>query len=165
MKSAKWSSKPLITKLLCNNGVSIPPSVFTAVSWDTLLQDDVGAFRAGSTLVTPLGINRVRFQLRTTWQAVNNGFVREMSINKAGVGDVYNWGMSEQGTWTSLNEHHTTGWYFVNPGDAFVMFVFQNRTTAPTTITFSPGPGNGNGQAWWQAEWGVSHVSRWGATS
>ena len=154
-QSFKWSHKPYTTRLQLVTPQNVTPSVFTDISWDTIQNDDVGAFTIANPkfITVPTGFNIVRVSFNSCWQSTGSGTgafrLSRLCLNGNALNGA---GLLESSSMQPTSQTSCSGWFSVNCADQIKMVAWQNRTTAPTTITWSQ-VANG-GPAWIEAEWG-----------
>lgn len=135
---------PPITKLWLASNLSMPASVWTTVTWDTVGADDVGAAPSvpGTTITTPAGFTRCRVSAYLAWQNAGAG-VRYGAILQNGTG-------VRAGIIPVNNEsplHMQTMWRNTTAGDLWTVQGIPGTTTENLSGTGFTGPSE------FQIEW------------
>ena len=147
-----WAARYPISKVRSINGQVIGNTLGpTQVNWDTLVIDEVGAFKTpgGGVFTTPLGYNKCRPALRSSWQSNNNGIRAQWLLFNGSLAFMY---CTQLQRGTSFNQYGGGiggRWFDTVPGDQWSMGVGQS---SGGNLTWSPAA-NGPGQAWFQIEW------------
>lgn len=100
---------------------------WTAVSWDTKVQDDVGAFSSASptVLTVPDGYTRAKCVAYTVWNNNSTG-QRFMRIDKAHAGSTATLKVLVLAAAFESGETIPTRWLSVAPGDTLSVLVIQS---------------------------------------
>ena len=141
----KWAgappaTMPLITKLRLAANQAVATGVWTTISWDTLVRDDVGAFNnATPTFVTaPSQFSRVRIVVIAGWEN-SSGNARIISICQNG-SDIR---VDLRTAMAEANACIGTDYISCNPGDQFSLKVNQNNV-ASLNFSGTGFPGTGS---------------------
>lgn len=128
---------------------SISNSSFTLVTWDTNVQDDVGAFSAAAPtkIIVPGGYTRLRLLLYGIWAASGVGnryqFIVKNSSVQAGAIFQFTGPAFDQNSVSIVSP-----WITVSPGDYFQILLWQNSGG-----NLGYGGAVTAGPSWFQAEW------------
>lgn len=123
----KWQVVGLTTIVSKVNAQSIPNNVFwTAINWDTLIRDDVGAWDPSnpSYFTPPLWAKMARLSFYAVWQNTT-GAARALALS-----DNLQGGHQDYLSQNESGGRVTTGWVPIYPGADTRAYVFQNDGAA-----------------------------------
>lgn len=105
---------------------NIAHDTFTAISWDSVILDEVGSYSGGSPtrITVPPGFTRVRLNIQISWANDSTG-QRSILVAKNGVYQYSEYTIYAAAFESSMNR--VTRWMDVSPGDYLEVFVWQSH--------------------------------------
>ncbi|AFU88415.1 putative tail protein [Caulobacter phage CcrSwift] len=122
---------PERTRLHRTTTQAIPSGTWTAVQWDSEVEDPVGAFvsSANTRITVPAGVQKARVTAYTTWNTSPTSATVGLALRRNGVEIGASGGTNIAATRTGFAESHlnlTSEWFSVTQGDYYEVYVLQN---------------------------------------